>query len=164
MGLPLVLANESIAVDNIKILIYGQGGVGKTSLAFTSNKPILLDFDRGAHRSKFRNEAVVRPKRWEDIENDKKELLELVNDYETIIIDTADAMIDMWTAYAVKKKPKLRYNKFDYYDALLEFFTNFTQDLLSSGADIIILAHDKERDEGNVTLKFPDIAGALGRK
>lgn len=37
----------------IKALIYGQAGTGKTTLALSTPKPLLFDFDGGVHRVNF---------------------------------------------------------------------------------------------------------------
>jgi replication-associated recombination protein RarA len=46
-------ANEIIESAGMVALIYGDPGIGKTTLANTAPNPLLLDFDRGAHRSSF---------------------------------------------------------------------------------------------------------------
>lgn len=45
MALRIISANEPMKVDQLVVTIYGQPGVGKTSLGFTAESPLLLDFD-----------------------------------------------------------------------------------------------------------------------
>ena len=48
------------------ITIYGQAGAGKTSLATTSNNPLLIDTDRGFDRAVNRCDTLIANK-WEEI-------------------------------------------------------------------------------------------------
>lgn len=48
MALKITTANEANTITNIITVIYAAPGIGKTSLAFTADKPLLLDFDKGA--------------------------------------------------------------------------------------------------------------------
>ena len=42
--------NELVVKTNLSALIYGQPGMGKTTLALSAPHPLLLDFDGGIHR------------------------------------------------------------------------------------------------------------------
>ena len=58
-GLKIVTAQQALQVQNIITVIYGDPGIGKTSLASSASRPILFDFDLGAHRAgKFRKDVV----------------------------------------------------------------------------------------------------------
>lgn len=82
-------------VANIIMLVYGVGGVGKTTFASTFPKPLLLDFENGAKYFKQRgiDVDVVRMGNWFS-KSDKKELAELMDGYETIIFDPIGEMMD----------------------------------------------------------------------
>lgn len=43
-------SNEIVIPQNVKMMIYGQAGMGKTTLALSAPKPLLLDFDNGVKR------------------------------------------------------------------------------------------------------------------
>ena len=58
MALRIISANEPMKVDQLVVTIYGQPGVGKTSLGFTAESPLLLDFDHGAYRAMGRKDTV----------------------------------------------------------------------------------------------------------
>jgi len=163
MGLPIVLGSESMKVEFIKILVYGQGGVGKTSLAFTSKTPILIDFDQGSHRSAFRRD-VININKWEQITRNEKEFYETLNGYDTIVLDTAESMIELWSVYIKKKQPKLVYDKWAFYAELKRWFSELLTRLMEYGKDIIILAHDAEEDIGTAKRKTPRITGASREK
>ena len=43
-------STELTIPQSVKSLIYGQAGMGKTTLALSAPKPLLLDFDNGVKR------------------------------------------------------------------------------------------------------------------
>ena len=49
MGL-IKKANELEIPTIVKMMIYGQAGMGKSTLALSAPKPLLLDFDNGVKR------------------------------------------------------------------------------------------------------------------
>jgi len=51
MALKIVSAADPIEVTQLRMMIYGQPGAWKSSVAFTADKPLMLDFDGGAQRS-----------------------------------------------------------------------------------------------------------------
>lgn len=82
-------------VANIVMLVYGVGGVGKTTFASTFPKPLLLDFENGAKYFKQRDidVDVVQMQSW-FTNDDKKQLQELVANYETIVFDPIGEMME----------------------------------------------------------------------
>jgi hypothetical protein len=63
MALKIVRSSDPIRVERLNLVIYGPPGVGKSSLAFTADTPLLLDFDQGAHRAANRKD-IVRVAQW----------------------------------------------------------------------------------------------------
>ena len=69
MPLQIVDAGQ-VRVENTVVTLYGPPNVGKTSLALTASKPLLLDFDDGLQRavaSARQGKAAVRVHTWADI-------------------------------------------------------------------------------------------------
>src|SRR5690348_5642891 len=102
MSLKITKASEPITVDRLNICLYGQPGAGKTSLAFTADAPLLLDFDQGAHRAANRKDTV-RVQSWGDVAGVGADDLA---DYKTVVVDTAGRALDALTADIIRRNPK----------------------------------------------------------
>ena len=158
MGFNILKSNEALTVNNVNILIYGEPGAGKTSLAQTACKPLTLDFDKGVHRSSYRKDVLVIND-WLEINNNMAELIKIFSGYDTIVIDTVDTLLDYVGSYITTKEPRLAYNKLHYYGKLKDEFTQFTGKLKTINKDVIMIAHAKEKDEGDLRIKRPAITG-----
>ena len=89
----------------IKALIYGQAGTGKSTLALSAPKPLMLDFDGGIHRVNYSHQGpTVQITSWEDCENVLKEDLK---EFESIVIDTGGKMLDYMAEYIIRKNSKM---------------------------------------------------------
>lgn len=97
--------SELSVQTKVKALIYGQAGTGKSTLALSAPKPLMLDFDGGVHRVNYSHQSpTVQISSWEDCENVLKEDL---SDYESLIIDTGGKMLDYMAEYIIRKNSKL---------------------------------------------------------
>lgn len=97
--------SELTIQTKIKALIYGQAGTGKSTLALSAPKPLMLDFDGGVHRVNYSHQgATVQITSWEDCENVLKEDL---SEFESLVIDTGGKMLDYMADYIVRKNPKM---------------------------------------------------------
>jgi ATP-dependent Lon protease len=136
-------------------LLYGVPGCGKTSLAATADKPILVDCDRGADRAIKRPDVSVASK-WDDILADEP----MFADYKTVIIDTAKACLDDFLmVYVCERDYKLRTNKLKAYGAIADEFKAFVSRLRSLNVDLVIISHAKEDKDGDTTKFSPDVTG-----
>jgi hypothetical protein len=68
-----------------RIVLYGCGGIGKTSLAALAPKPLFYDFDRGAGATGAPTIQAVET--WQDLRDSLHS--KIVADYGSIVIDTA---------------------------------------------------------------------------
>lgn len=146
----------------IVTILYGQPGTGKTSTANTAVNPLLIDCDRGADRAVGRPDTIVA-NCWEDVIADQQ----YFNEYKTIVIDTAKAVLDdyLWT-FCVRTDKSLttKYgntNDIKVYGAIGAKFKEFVNYIRATGCDLIIIAHAKE-DKGNdgITKVYPDVTGS----
>ncbi|HOQ50166.1 MAG TPA: AAA family ATPase, partial [Candidatus Kapabacteria bacterium] len=132
----IIKANEPLTVSSIKVLIYGEPGVGKTSVASTAEAPILLDFDKGAYRTPFRSDVM-------EISNFLEifSISEYLKDYKTIIIDTVDTFLDFIGSHILQDDPRLAKNKLQFYGRLKDEFSNVMKVFSAQNKDIIMISH-----------------------
>ncbi len=155
--MPEIKANEPLPQRPVVIVIYGDPGIGKTSLFNTSKNPYLIDFDRGVSRSINRQDTLA-PDNWEEVQEHEKK--GTFKDRATIGIDTAKACLDDFLmSYVVKKDFKNQKNKQAAYGALGDEFKVFVNNRRSDRADLVIIAHAKDKEDGDFTRKIPDVTG-----
>ena len=160
MALKIVKASEPMLIDNLITFIYGDPGIGKTSLAYSAKNPVLFDFDCGAHRAgKFRKDTVP-VKKWSDVCNLNADYFD---GYDTIIVDTAGRMLDVIIADLVRDQKNCRKNSNELsiqgYGTLNKRFTSWLNLLRSFGNDVILLAHSAEDKKGDDIIIRPDMVG-----
>lgn len=150
--------NEPIAVTHVAALLYGDPGVGKSTIANTARDPIVLDFDCGAHRAHNRR-RVIQP----DNINEAVTWLEAhASEFGDVVIDTVGRMLDMMAVEIMRDDPKRGKNgalDMQGWGVLKTRFVNFRNRITSLGKDLILLAHAKEEKEGDARLLRPDIQG-----
>ena len=158
MALVITKSSDPIEVKNIKVMLYGQPGVGKTSTAFTASNVLLLDCDNGAYRSGFRKDAV-QVDSWKDIAGISPEDIKA---YDTIAIDTVGRLLDFLAADIMRGNSKMGYNgalSLQGYGQLKSQFAQWVKTLGTMGKDIVMIAHDKEDKRGDEVAIRPDIQG-----
>lgn len=159
MSLKILKASEPLEVKQIVACLYANPGLGKTSLAFTAEAPLLLDFDKGAHRSAFRGDTV-QVSGWHDVAAITAEDL---SGYKTLVIDTAGRALDSLAADIIAANPKLGRGgalTLQGYGELKARFIAFTKLVRSFGLDIVLIAHSDEQRQGDDVIERLDMQGA----
>lgn len=98
---------ESVNVEdkNIRILIAGYPGIGKSTLALSAPKPLHIDVDFGIDRIEPRYRCdYIQPKSYDEILSDLTP--DNVKDYDTLVFDTGGKLISLMSLWAIKKDPK----------------------------------------------------------
>ena len=157
-------ANELTIQTKIKALIYGQAGTGKTTLALSSPKPLLFDFDNGVHRVNFahlQDVDTVQIRSYQDF------LDVLANEnltpYETFVIDTGGKMLDFMGEYIIKNNPKM--GKANGMLTLQGFgerkmmFSALVKRISIMNKHVVFVAHRETKTEGDDTRYIPQFGG-----
>lgn len=150
--------DESLKLESFTITIYGEAGAGKTTLGNTAKNAIVFDFDEGHQRSKLSSDVFERVS-YKEIATESK-LRALLTGYDTIVIDTAGAMIDSIKDYLIEKKPQLATQKLQMYGEIKSEFTTFHKFIRSLGINIVFIMHSKETFEGEIRRLKPLAEGS----
>jgi len=156
--LKITRAADPIRVERLNMVVYGPPGLGKTSLAFTAEAPLLLDFDNGSHRAINRKD-VVQVSSWADVANITADDLAA---FKTIIVDTAGRALDAITADIIRTDPKGHKNgalTLPGYGTLKTRFITFLKLLNSFGKDVVLIAHMDEQRNGDDLIERLDVQG-----
>lgn len=158
MALRITRASDPITVERLNLVIYGPPGLGKTSLAFTAEDPLLLDFDQGAHRAAGRKDSVpVRT--WDDVAGITAEDLA---PFKTVIVDTAGRALDVLSADIIRGNAKLGRGgalTLQGYGELKARFVSFLKLLNGFGKDVVLIAHMDEQRNGDEVIERLDVQG-----
>lgn len=156
--LKIVKASEPVLVDRLNVCIYAPPGVGKTTLCFTAEEPLLLDFDKGAHRASNRKDSVPISA-WGDANMTADELIP----YKTIIVDTAGRALDFLSADIIKASPKAGRGDgsltLQGFGTLKARFGAWLKMLNTLGKDVILVAHMDEQRSGDDIIERLDVQG-----
>lgn len=158
-------ANELNIQGKIKALIYGQAGVGKSTFALSSPKPLLFDFDNGVHRVNYnhlKDVDTVQITSYQDFIDvlDKENL----TPYETFVIDTGGKMLDYMGDYIVKQNPKMGRNNgmltLQGYGQRKGMFSQLVKRISIMDKHIVFVAHRDTKTEGDDTRYIPQFGGS----
>lgn len=164
--MPILTSAEPLKKKTPILMIIGDQGLSKTSLAYTFEQPLLIDFDEGAQRSEGRTNVLQFENRGYD---GWVELLDLerggeLRKYKTIAIDTPKAALDDFLiSYVETINPALATQKgqLKRYSAIGEGFKNFVNRCRENDAVIVFLCHAKKDEDGRVTADITGSSQAL---
>lgn len=158
MALRITKSSDPIKVERLNICIYAPPGIGKSSLAFTADKPLMLDFDQGAHRAANRRDAV-RINTWDDVAGITADDLA---PYNTVIIDTAGRALDVLSADIIRSNPKHGRGgalTLQGFGELKARFIAFLKLVNGFGKDVVLIAHMDEQRSGDDVIERLDVQG-----
>ena len=154
--------SELKVTTTIKALIYGQPGLGKSTLALSTPSPVLLDFDGGIKRVNGAHQCpTLQVENWNMVIEAMQEDL---SQFKTIIIDTAGKMLDYMSAYIIKNDPKLGKRdgslSLQGYGVRKTMVINFLSQCSMMGKHLIFVAHEREEKDGETRIVRPEIGGS----
>ena len=132
----------------LKGLIYGVPGGGKTTLALSAPKPVIIDIDHGLNRVLPQYQCdSVQVKTYDDIIDFLKEDLSA---YESIVIDTAGKLVDLMCDYVAKQPGNERLVQHDGtlqmkgWGVVKKMFRDFYKQIDLLDKNLIFVAHENE--------------------
>lgn len=149
-----------------KGLIYGQPGVGKTTLALSSPDPVIIDADRGMYRVEKRFQVPSMPL------NNYADLLAVMQSaeldpFKTIVFDTLGKLIDRMSEYVIAQNAKNGTAggqlSMKGWGAVKVEFQNLLKIADSKGKHLVFVAHEKEEKDGENRIVRPDVSGSSGK-
>lgn len=149
----------------LSVLIYGQPGIGKTTLGVSAPDAVLFDYDGGVQRINGAHQvATLQPTSWEDTNAALQEIANEMPEVQTIVIDTVGKMLDYMSAYIIRTDSKMAMRdgslSLKGYGVRKTMFVNFIKQLALMGKNVIFIAHEREERRGEETFKRPEIGGS----
>ena len=155
--------NELTVKTTLSALIYGQPGMGKTTLALSAPNPVLFDYDGGIHRVNAAHRVpTVQITSWEET----NEVLssEEIKEFDTIVIDTAGKMLSFMDKFIMQTNPKMKKAdgtlSLQGYGVRKNMFINFVNQVSLMGKSVIFVAHEREEKNGDDKQIRPEIGGS----
>ena len=151
-------SNELVIPSTVKMMIYGQAGMGKTTVALSAPKPLLLDFDNGVKRVNMAHLDgidIVQVSSWQDVQ---QVLQEDLSAYQTIVVDTIGKMMDFIISYKCgTRQPQIK----DWGGINAEFsWMTRTRDTRKEGDDTVFIPALREKSYNSIVTEL-DLLGYL---
>ncbi|WP_336152098.1 ATP-binding protein [Acinetobacter sp. 99] len=160
MAINIISPTQPITVNAIKVYFYGDPGMYKTTLGMTANKALIIDADKGAYRTGVNRRAdVVVAECWNDIVNISPDDLE---PYQTVVFDTIGRVLDLIKSHLANDSKNTKGDgtlKLNVQGVANNMFSTFVNRIISTGRDVVFIAHATEDKNDNLTLIRPDLGG-----
>jgi len=131
----------------LAMIIAGVPGIGKTTLALSAPKPLLIDLDKGVSRVEARYRTdTAEVSTFGELENDLKN--NDLSSYETIVIDTGGKLLEMLKPVVIADDPKNGKRdgnlSLQGYGAVKRKFNQFVNFVKGLDKNIVIVFHATE--------------------
>ncbi|MDR2104934.1 MAG: ATP-binding protein [Deferribacteraceae bacterium] len=153
----MITKPSQIAGSNqkLRVLIAGHPGIGKTTLALSAPKPLLIDSDLGVQRVHVSHRTdCIRMESYKQIKEDLKGDL---SDYETIVIDTGGELLNLMKISVIGNDIKNSKSNGDLslqgFGAVGQEFASFCRNIFYDlHKHLVIIFHAKEEKVGEDTV------------
>ena len=158
--------SEIKPTGNLVMVVYGKGGVGKTTFAATAPDPLILDFENGTKYLGERgfNIKVARIAEWFN-KADKEKLSEIIKPFKTIILDPLGEAMEKLINGNTLSGAKYRQNDgsltMSGWGEAKKQMRGFIKWLRDSGKNIILVAHVSEEKSGDELVNRIQVATKL---
>jgi|ERR1700722_1361568 len=156
MAVKIISATEAIDVSQLCVVIFGQPGSRKSSLAQTAESPVTMAFDNGIYRAFGRKESAMFDT-WQDVMDFD------LSKYKTPVIDTVGQCLSKLGQAIVRDNAKNGNRTggltLQGYGALKESFKGWVEGRKKAGQDLVFIAQEKEDRNGDDSYFRPDIVG-----
>lgn len=138
------------------MILYGAPGVGKTTLALSAPKPVLIDFDKGVSRVKaYHRKLTIVCQNYEEVLKDIND--PAIKECETIIIDTGGSFVSFLQDWAMRENPAVNRQKngaisLKGFGAVKQEFQRFTalvRDVMNKNVIYVFHSDEQKDKDGN---------------
>lgn len=148
---------------NLVMMVYGEPGQGKTTLALSAPSPVLIDTDGGVGRTLAAHRCpTVQVKSWEDVNGALNEIAEAP--FKTIVVDTVGKLLDFMGEYIIRNDPKMRKRdgslSLQGYGQRKTMFRDFVKRCMMMGRNVVFVAHASEEKVGDDYVVRPIVGGS----
>lgn len=139
----------------LKLFLWGDVGVGKTTLALHFPKPVVIDLEGGTdlYGDSFHFD-VLRASTADEVMNAAQWLLTQPHEYRTLVVDPItvywDALQKKWSDIFLRRNKGSKGYKFEFYDlqprdwlTIKSEFKDFVRTLISLDMNVIVTARQK---------------------
>lgn len=158
--------SELVVKPTLAMLIYGQPGIGKTTLACSAPDPVLFDCDGGVQRISGAHQVpTLQVEKWADI-NEALSEIEQSGEFRTIVIDTCGKLLAYMEQNIKANDKKQTYTNRDGslslkgFGARKQMFIDFINRVRLTGRSIVFVAHEQEQKRGEDMVLRPEVGGS----
>lgn len=146
--------NDPRPAKKMRMIIAGLPGLGKSSLALSAPKPLLIDLDKGIDRIEPEwRVPFIQDDTYEEVLADLTE--KNLKEFETIVVDTGGKLQSIMTPYLIKQDAKNGQSNgalsLRGFGALNMELQNFLDKLERFNKHVIIVFHATEEKDGDDT-------------
>lgn len=154
---------------SVVMLVYGDGGVGKSTFSATAPKPLLADCENGSKYFGLRGIKVdiAQIEKWADMRDYMNTVSE--GKYETVVIDPIGELMDKLKKHMIalgdsKLSQKDGSPSMAGWGWLKTTLRNYLKALRDMGKHVIIVAHVQEQEDEGRLIKRPKVETKLSEE